>query len=86
MTKHLEDNLDVGHSPEDRVDLIRVTEAARELSASRSLVYSLMDRGELAYVKLGKSRRIPRQALRDLVVANLVGTMSGVQGARGKSD
>jgi excisionase family DNA binding protein len=45
--------------------LIRVTEAARKLGLSRSMVYQLMDRGELPYAKFGTSRRIPLRWLLD---------------------
>jgi excisionase family DNA binding protein len=40
-----------------------VVGAARFLALSRSKIYSLMDRGELPYAKMGKSRRIPKRAL-----------------------
>jgi excisionase family DNA binding protein len=30
------------------------------------MVYQLMERGQLAFVRIGRSRRIPRQALVDL--------------------
>jgi excisionase family DNA binding protein len=39
---------------------------------SKSMVYLLMERGELAYVKLGKSRRIPAKALVELAARHLV--------------
>lgn len=57
----------------DSDGLLRVADAARFLSVSRSTLYELMDRGELRYVKLGRARRIPRQALSELVEKNLVG-------------
>ena len=44
------DELDSGLQPINKV--------ARFLSLSRSKVYSLMETGELPYVKLGKSRRV----------------------------
>ena len=47
--------------------LLKVAEAARYLSISRSTLYELMDRGLLPYAKLGRARRIPRQSLIDLV-------------------
>src|SRR6516164_3641094 len=43
--------------------LLRVDEAADFLKVSRSKVYQLMDRGELRYAKIGKSRRIPHKAV-----------------------
>jgi excisionase family DNA binding protein len=53
--------------------LVRVTDAARFLALSRSTIYELMEAGQLAYVKLGRSRRIPRQALLSLARRHLVG-------------
>ncbi|MHC4768794.1 MAG: helix-turn-helix domain-containing protein [Planctomycetota bacterium] len=40
---------------------------------SRSKLYQMMDNGELAYVKLGRCRRIERRALIDLVSRELRG-------------
>jgi excisionase family DNA binding protein len=40
-----------------------VAEAGTFLSISRAKVYLLMDAGDLAYAKFGRSRRIPRRAL-----------------------
>ncbi len=62
----------------DRTDvvaegLLTVTDAARFLSVSRSKLYEMMDRGELPYVKLGRSRRIPRRALVELAASGLRG-------------
>ena len=44
--------------------LVRVEEAARMLSLSRSTIYELLDRGELPSVRCGAARRIPVAALR----------------------
>ncbi len=52
--------------------LARVTEATRFLGLSKSKLYLMMDRGELAYVKFGKSRRIPWSELRELVERHIV--------------
>jgi excisionase family DNA binding protein len=52
--------------------LDRVGEVARFLKLSVSTVYGFMDRGELPYVKLGKSRRIPHRAVVQLAAASLV--------------
>jgi excisionase family DNA binding protein len=54
--------------------LVRVTEVARHLSLSRSKIYQMMDAGELPYVLLGHSRRVPLQAVEQLVKDNTVGT------------
>ena len=53
-----------------------VKEAAEFLRLSRSSVYVLMDHGELAFVKLGRSRRIPRRALVELAASGLRGGLS----------
>jgi hypothetical protein len=39
---------------------------------SRSALYALMERGELAYLKLGKRRMIPRRALVQMMERGLV--------------
>jgi excisionase family DNA binding protein len=49
-----------------------VPEAAKFLSVSRAKVYAMMEQGELAYCKFGKSRRIPRRALREYAERCLV--------------
>jgi excisionase family DNA binding protein len=43
--------------------LVRVEEAARILSFSRSLIYQMLDRGELPSVRCGTARRIPLAVL-----------------------
>ncbi len=44
--------------------LVTIKEASEYLRLQRSTIYSIMERAELPYVKMGKSRRIPRRALR----------------------
>jgi excisionase family DNA binding protein len=51
--------------------LMRVAEAAQFLSVGRSTVYELMNAGRLAYVKIGRSRRIPRRAVVNLAAGAL---------------
>lgn len=53
-------------------ELVRVPEAARFLDISRSKLYGLMETGELAYVKFGKSRRIVRGDLQRLIERNTI--------------
>jgi excisionase family DNA binding protein len=53
--------------------LCKVTDAAQFLALSRSMLYQLMDRGRLPYVKLGKSRRIRWEDVLALIDENLVG-------------
>jgi excisionase family DNA binding protein len=43
--------------------LITVNEAARFLGLCRSTVYNLMNQGLLPWVKIGRSRRLPRLAV-----------------------
>lgn len=47
--------------------LLRVTEAAEQLSIARSKAYAMVQRGELPSVRLGKSVRVPQNALSDYV-------------------
>lgn len=47
--------------------LIKPEEAARRLSLSRSTIWSLIMRGELQSVKVGKARRVPVAALEEFV-------------------
>lgn len=44
--------------------LATVAEAAEFLNVSRSFVYERMDDGKLAYIKIGRCRRIPWDELR----------------------
>ena len=53
--------------------LLTIPEAADFLRISRSRLYELMDRGELIYLKLGRSRRIPRRAVIELAARELRG-------------
>ncbi len=52
--------------------LVTVREAAQWLGLGRAKLYQMMERGELAYVKIGRARRIPRGALVDVAVRGLV--------------
>jgi excisionase family DNA binding protein len=50
--------------------LLNVADAMEFLSVSRSKLYMLMRSGELPFVKLGKSRRVPMAALVKLIARN----------------
>lgn len=65
--------------PEPAVEplLVRVEEAARILSLSRSTVYEMMDAGELPSVRRGMARRIPVAALRAWVERQLGASSAG---------
>jgi excisionase family DNA binding protein len=51
--------------------LLRVEEAAPLLRLSRTEVFALIKKGELASVQIGRRRRIPRRALDDYIAAQL---------------
>ena len=53
--------------------LLTVRECAEFLHLSRSTIYEFMDAGALCYVKLGRSRRIPRRAVIELAARELRG-------------
>ena len=56
--------------------LVRVEEAARILSLSRSTIYEMMDAGELPSVRYGAARRIPVAALRAWVAQHTQATVT----------
>ena len=58
-------------NPNPRTDALLVTpeEAAELLSIGRTKLYELMADGTLPSVRIGKSRRVPRRALDELVVS-----------------
>ncbi len=60
-----------------RDGLMTVAEAVAFLRLSRSTVYALMDTGELAYVRIGRARRIPKRAVVALAAAHLKGDFVG---------
>ena len=47
--------------------LLRPEEVARALGVGRTTVFELIRAGELRSVKIGKSRRIPTEAVREYV-------------------
>jgi excisionase family DNA binding protein len=52
--------------------LATITEAQAFTRLSRSDLYARMERGELAYCKLGRRRLIPRRALMEMAQKSLV--------------
>jgi excisionase family DNA binding protein len=52
---------------DDPQELLRVDQAGQLLKLSRAKVYQLMQAGQLEYVQLDGCRRIPRQALQELI-------------------
>jgi excisionase family DNA binding protein len=61
--------------PIDKKKFLSVREAAGELTVGRTLVYGLMEAGELPYVRIGKTRRISRDALNEFIKKNTVGAV-----------
>jgi len=61
--------LDAGQTREPLPVLVRVEEAARLLSISRSKAYELIAAGELASVTIGRARRVPMDALAAFVAS-----------------
>jgi excisionase family DNA binding protein len=55
-----------------RAGFASVKDASDFMSLSRSTIYELMDKGELRYAKIGKSRRIPWAALEELAEKSMV--------------
>jgi excisionase family DNA binding protein len=51
----------------DEIELLTVEEAARRLSISRRSLYDLLERGELADIKVGRSRRVVAESIREYV-------------------
>ena len=51
--------------------LYRPAEAAEALRVSRSQLYELMNRGEIPWVRVGRVRRVPVEALRQLIRARV---------------
>jgi excisionase family DNA binding protein len=52
--------------------LLSVEEAASVMSLGRSFIYDLVMRGEIASIKVGRTRRIPVMALQEFVNKQLM--------------
>jgi excisionase family DNA binding protein len=61
-------------APQRGSGLATVRDAEQFLNLSRATIYGLMDKGDLRYSKIGKSRRIPWDAILELVQKTTVGT------------
>lgn len=62
--------------------LMTVQQAANVLALSRSTIYNVMERGELAYVKIGRARRIPESEVDRFVTASMFGGRKPVHDKR----
>jgi excisionase family DNA binding protein len=56
----------------DSSSLHTVPDVARYLKMSRSMIYLLMERGELPYVRIGRTRRVKAEDVTKLVDQNFV--------------
>ncbi len=59
--------------------LVRPSEAAEILGLGRSKVYAMLASGELPSVRIGKSVRVPTQALRQWVQDRVIASEASVQ-------
>lgn len=53
----------------DEPMLLTIPEAAEQLRIGRTLIYELISAGELEVVHIGRTSRVPLEALRDFVAA-----------------
>jgi excisionase family DNA binding protein len=52
-----------------------LVEAGKYLSLSRATLYKLMDAGELAYARFGRSRRVPWASLKAYAAKSMVASV-----------
>ena len=62
----------IDHRPLVQEGAVSVTDAVTFTGLHRSKLYTLMEAGELAYIKVGRARRIPRRALIELLARFVV--------------
>jgi excisionase family DNA binding protein len=58
--------------------LLKASEVARILNVSRSLVYKLIQHGELRSVQIGGARRVMQSDLQAFIKANLYPSPDGI--------
>jgi excisionase family DNA binding protein len=56
--------------------LLTIPEAVKALGVSRSVLYQLLDTGEVISIKIGRSRRVPVITLEDFVARRLAALQS----------
>jgi len=52
--------------------LVSIVAASKALGISRNTVFSLLSRGKLDYVRIGRRRLVPADAIERFIAANLV--------------
>ena len=53
--------------------LLTIAEAAKLLGIGKTLLYDLMERGELAFVKVGRCRRLQEIQITEFIARNTIG-------------
>ena len=73
MGRRLRDGDDRPRKGRSRVErlLYRVEEAAEAYGCSPRKMYELLDKDEVPWIRLGQSRRVPVEALRQLILTKL---------------
>ncbi len=61
--------------------LLSIVAAANSLGVSRNTVFALLSSGKLGYVRIGRRRLVPADAIENFIAANLV-AKQGHKGAR----
>ena len=56
--------------PAPEIELLRISEVATKLRVSPDTVERMANRGELAYIRVGRQKRIPTSALATFIKAN----------------
>ncbi|MFL5589034.1 MAG: helix-turn-helix domain-containing protein [Ktedonobacteraceae bacterium] len=60
--------------------LLTINEAASALGLGRSLIYTLVAKGELKSIKIGRARRIPLGAIDEFIERRLEQELSDAEG------
>ena len=55
--------------------LLSVSEASKKLNVGRTLLYDLMAKGALPYVRVGRTRRIMRSTVETFLDRHLIGAV-----------
>lgn len=60
--------------------LVSIVAAGKALGISRNTVFSLLSKGKLDYVRIGRRRLVPADAIEKFIAANLVGKQANKAG------
>jgi len=67
-------NMGIGEGPLSEVRLLTVAEVAAIMRVSRMTVYRMVNDGRLPHVRVGRSVRLPEQAVHDYLEAAYIDT------------